>query len=345
MSSLSAASLPGSYLSGSLTIEDTLSNQTPPSTNLGACCDWAGRVVQTIGNGSVAFLDGISEVFGRTVSAIGCIGEDPSFVSGICKKFDVQILNLIAHLKGDINVYARLQQGLGVVRDTMDVLGFASCIHFFASGEFKKCSKAYILGMVSLFATNTAGTLAWLSDVGAVNLGSAAQKIGGAKILSWIPSFTSKIPYVCNMPAVQAAAKAIGNVRVFSVITQISLGWVATRALGVAYVFFAIDAARRLIQPGNIYQKTSAGIDLSHKMVEIALCTLTIVNVTNVIALGVLGTVGLGLAVTNFVYNLYHKNEINSKVKPEEKKPEAVAVEEPKCTATASSQELIEMRA
>lgn len=274
---------------------------------------WSGRAVTAVKDGLYTCAASIAHVFQNTIRVLGSLIGDTNELSAVFKRLQLYTVPLIETLKGTPNKFAKLKNSLQNCRDSIDLFQLADDAVYFARGDYKKSSSLSVAGRISLFVTNVTGTAAWLTSLGVINLGKAAKAIGNLRIFSLVPAIISSIPGLRDMPRLNSIANTIGNVRVFSFINKISLGFVAERALGLAYVFWAADAFRRLISSeSNVYQKTQAAIDLASKSIMIALDAMMLVGVTCAIGFGVLGTVSLGLTLTNYVYSLYHDKELKA---------------------------------
>lgn len=278
---------------------------TKPETGV-----WSGRAVTALKNGMHACATAITHVFQNSLHVVSSLFSSPGDVYGVFKKLQVYTLPLIEKLNGTPNKFEKMKTGLQHFRGCTDLVQLGADVAYVANGEYKKDRPLSVAGRISFIVTNIVGTAAWLTHLGVVNLSAAAKAIGNVRIFGLVPAVIAYVPGLRDMPKLQGIANAIGNVRVFGIIDKLSLGFVTERALGLAYMFFAADAAKRLIEPGNAFQKTQAGIDLLEKLSVVALDAMMLIGLTSVIGFGLVGTVSLGLTLTNFIYKLNHDKEL-----------------------------------
>ncbi len=293
-------------------VKDEVNAWKRMTTQVGAL---SGRAISSVQTGGQAFFAKTGEVFTKGLDVVGAHVEDPVIISSICKKMELHCLPLVEHLKDAPDQFKKLKPGLRAARDTIDVLQLACDADYFITRKYKGDSKQTIAARISLLITNIFGTCAALIDFGCKSIGTFFNSLGNVRVFSFVPKLIASVPGLRDMPRLQRIAESIGNVHVFGVFNKLSLGYIAERFLGLTYAFFAADAIRRLIQPGTAVQKKFAGIELASSVSEVGLNVMTAVGVTNIIGLGILGTVCLSLAVTRFVYNHFHEKEIKQHVK------------------------------
>lgn len=275
---------------------------------------WSGRAIEVVKEG---FCQGFTKLKGATLDTIHYVGAtvgNADQLSTVFKRIQLRLLPLIEELRGTPNRFAKLKAGLDDTRNTIDLFLLANDIDYFVNGHYKKDqkdNKYTFFGRIALFATNILGTAAWLVDLGVLNLSKAAKAIGNVRLFSFVPKVISYIPGIRSMPLLQSVAAAIGNVRVFSFVARFSLCYLANRALTVSFIFFGADAYQRMKQPGNYHQLTQAKWEFARCVSEVALDALVVVGVTSAIGLGLLGSACLFMAIKNFVYNIQHKKELD----------------------------------
>jgi hypothetical protein len=271
-----------------------------------------GRVFTVVGNGCCAAGRGMQ----KTINGLHALSADSNATAAIFRKLK-HLFNLGEHLtntKGSLTKCATfLNSHVGVI----DFFQMAADAHYFVCGKFRqeKNSKGevtkardsnWMIGArLSLCAANTVGALLWLQEMGA--------KLGEFKAFSLVQKTVSSIPKLRDMPKLQKAAAAIGNIRIFGFLAGPNVLFFVLRGLDLGYALLAVDAGKRIHGATNSAQRTSAAIDISSYLSELVLSALLLAGVTNVIGLGVAGATCIALATSSFLYRVTHNKEIKEK--------------------------------
>lgn len=273
---------------------------------------WSGRAITTVKEDCKKGLHKIRDSIQVVFKHVGNVTEDPNTLSTINKRLQLGTLPLIERLADTPGRFNKLNKGLGLSRDAIDALQWIDDAVYFATRKYKKDPKLQVSGRISLFATNTFGTIAALADMGAFYLGGLAKAIGDLRIFSFLPKLVSSIPAFRNMEGLQRVAKAIGEVRVFSFVTKISLGRFALGLLTIATAFFTANSANKLIHAKTPLHKRVAALETSSNFVTTAFNAIVVAGVANVFALGVIGTLSLILVLADFTYKAIHKKKLEA---------------------------------
>lgn len=275
----------------------------------------AGRVLTVVKDGLYSCSIKIKDASLRLVRIFAKFIDDTQALSGLFKKVATRFLPLVEYARGLPDHYRKFKDVLNNTRDCIDLWSLASDIDYWVNNRFKDDPTLQRCGRGMILTTNVLAITCWLGEIGALQLGKAAEAIGNVRLFSFIPKVVSSVPVLRNMPKLISAANAIGNLRVFSLVTKISLGYAAHRALAIAYAFFAANAYQRLQNPGlSDIQKTDARWELAHSASEVALDAMVVVGVTSTVALGLVGTACMALLIKKFIFRMDNSKEINKAI-------------------------------
>lgn len=280
-------------------------SSTPPSVpSRGSCVVHAIKSIKTC---SLKVINKTQKAFETTISIAGSLVTNPTFLASVFRRSVSYVIPLIEHTSKTANL-TLLKRGLSRARDSIDVLQVD--YHLITSGRWKEGDLAESVSNVSFFVSGVLGNICWLADIGAINLEKTSKAIANLRLFRFIPAVLSNTPGLKNLSKLGHIAAKIGNVRLFSGIGKLSLGFLVERILGVAYVCLAVHAIQRLAAGGTGTQMTKAALDLADSVSTIALDIVVLAGLTNVVALGVMGCISLGLTVSNYIYELKNKDNL-----------------------------------
>lgn len=287
---------------------------------------WGGHAAQVLSDTSGRALSAVRSAAGHVFTAASVITADSNALASVYRKFDCFIFKAIEVLKGTPGYFAAyaksIHQGIGVI----DTLQVATDVDYFYHKKYKEDSELGFASHVALAATNAGGAILWLNDLAFINLSRAANAIGqtrvfGAvsqlkevRIFAYVPKVVAWVPGISQLPRVQAAAAAVGELRVFSPLFKLTFGTVVLRALTLTYALMAAESYVRLTQPGNSAQKTQAGIDLGYFTSELVIDAAVTFGVTSVLGLGALAAGCVALAATSVIHRFYKADELSQPV-------------------------------
>jgi hypothetical protein len=280
--------------------------------------EWSGHIVHGVSDAARQTLSGIYSAIGHIFKAGAAISTDNNALTSVFRKLDgfiFKAIEVIKDIPGYFDVYGKaVHQGVGVI----DTLQVAADVDYFFNKKYKDDSGLSFASRVALAVTNAGGAILWLNDLAFINLSKAANVIGqtrvfravatlkDVRVFSYVPKLVAFIPGVSNLPRVQAAAAAIGELRVFSPLFKITMGSFVLRALTLTYTLMAAEAVQRWMQPGNEAQTRQAGLDFSWFASELVLDAALTFGMTNVIGLGALATACAALAASTVIHRTYN---------------------------------------
>jgi len=285
-------------------------NETTKSSNGSKISVWCRQGLVSAENGVKATGNAIENFVQGFFRAMTELTADTNALAAFFRKLDKHVLVMMEQLGKTPEFFNKFRENIRATVGFIDFVQVAVDVDYFANAKFKEDNKLSIAGRISIAVADVGGALLWLQEMSFFNLSKAATSIGNIQVFSFVPKVVSVIPVIRDVAALQRVAATVGQVRIFSAITKISLGFVAERALTLGYVFFAAESFQRLMSPGNHFQKTHAALDLASYISELALDALLTVGVTNIIGLGVMGTVCLSLALSSFLYKVFNEKEI-----------------------------------
>ncbi len=182
----------------------------------------------------------------------------------------------------------------------LDVTGvldtIPDAITFFTT-PFKKKNACKLAGSALLLSADIGGVVLFLDDIKVLELGRIAMNIG-------------------RSPVTQQAVKT-------------ALGTVVKSIVGVAFAFFAVDAAIHLATAKNKTQRIKSLLELAWCVSEVALKAFTLFAPAIFTAVGLaaavpvasiagpiaLGLIAAGLGLAAFIYTYTHKKELEAEPK------------------------------
>lgn len=218
-------------------------------------------------------LKAILKVVQKIFNNIATICSDPKPFTAILKKLDLQVFPFVEHIANRPNYFTPLRD---IIKSSLRIFEFLQVgdgLDYIVNKRFKIDRMSVIPAKTAKHISNFVRCGWWLADVNFIN----------RKNLSLM---TSKITFLkhCNKASV---------LRVSIYISMVSLA------------FFAIDALLSLLKDGNCNYKFSAAIGLANYGGEFILSTMVVAGVTNVIALGIVGSVCIGLNIGCHLYQDY----------------------------------------
>ena len=227
-----------------------------------------------------------------------------------CAKFD-RIFTMIDTVK-NTNYFSKLKVSLGAAGGCLNLAQLAGTVDYFINNRFKQEWWPLIAGNVSIAVVNVGWAMMWLQEMSLFTLSKAAEVVGNVKVFSFMPKLVESVPCFRASIAMQNIAKSMGELRIFSCITKISIGTFVSSALAIGYGFFAIDAFHRLfVTACNHEQTTHAALDASHYVAEVLYGVLAL-SCTNVIVLGVAAGVAFSLGLSAFMYKIVREKELKA---------------------------------
>lgn len=283
---------------------------------------FAGRSVSTLKSGVSSLANGISAFAHRTIIGISEVASDTNAVASFYRKLEKHVVNFIEVIAETPGKFTKMADCIRKAVSFIDFCQFAGDLNYFLRGGYKEArndkgelvkeadNKVIIGARVAMAAADIGGTLLWFEEMGFYKLKNIAESIGGTRVFSFVPKVVASIPVVRDVSIFSRAANALGNLKLFGCITKASCLFVTLRALDLMYGLFAVDAAKRLVNAPTSYHRISAGLDLTSCISELVISALIFAGVTNVIGLGIAGTVGITMAVSSFLYRNSHSEEL-----------------------------------
>jgi hypothetical protein len=294
-------------------------------TNSSKVTSCGGRCVRFVEKAVNCTLHGITALVQKVFYGLSALAGDSNALAAFFRKLDKHVLRMMEHVGNLPGYFNRFGAAIRSAVAVIDFAQVAADIDYFINGKFKQDNKINIAGRVAACVADVGGALLWLEEMSFYSLSKAAAAIGNVRIFSFVPKVVSIIPGVRNCTRLQSVAATVGNLRVFSFITKISLGFVAERALTLAYAFFAIESFKRLIEPGTGIQKVQASLDLASYSAELALDALLTVGVASTVVLGIAGATCLTLALASFLHKVSHEKELKKATVVPEQEVQIVA--------------------
>lgn len=280
--------------------DQTCCGGSPPESSVGS---WCGRSITKVSEGAHSIVMRVIQAMQNAIHVLGSLTANTNMLAGIFRRLNGQVLAAVEQLaKLPAGTYNQLKHITGSMVGYVDTIQVATDVSYFASGRFKQDNNVNFTSRVFMAVANMGGALLWFQEMSFISLSKAASAIGDVRLFGIVPAITSSIPGIRNIASLQRVASAIGEIRVFSFIHRLNpMETIALRALTLAYVFMAVDAAQRLASHNGI-EKTQAALDLSNYLSELALDALLTIGVTNVVGLGVVGAVCIATALAKFAY-------------------------------------------
>lgn len=268
--------------------------------------DWSGRTVAAAKYGA----ESATTAAQQTLNSLSRVVLDANLVASVFRKLEKHVLKLVEHVSKSPGGFDKLSELLRRNVAIIDCVQVAGDIDYFVNGRFHQDTKAIVAARVSMMVANVGGALLWLESMAFFSLSKAAAAVGEVKVFGFVPKVISSVPGLRDLTTLQNLAKGFGEVRVFSVVAKISPLFITLRALDFMYAFFAFDAAQRLANADNIHKRTSAGLDLSSYLAELAISAMVFAGVTNIVGLGVVGGVCITLTLSSFIYRITHEKQL-----------------------------------
>lgn len=273
---------------------------------------WLGRAMTNIKDAANHVGNKLTELPSYILTVAKHASDDTNMTATFFRKTNNQLIHVVAHVRGlPADTWSKFREGMQGLIGIVDFFQLAVEIDYFTGrklqDDYAKGKTAIIAGHVGFTTAEIGGGTLWLNDLGFIDLGKISAKVADTKVLSFIPKLVAAIPGIRNWTALQRLANTIGDLRIFSFVTKISLLSVTLRALALGYLFFAIDALQRMIDPvRSQIEKISAGWDFTALSSELILDALVLAGVTNIWGLGaaaaaavVFGTISLGYRMEN----------------------------------------------
>lgn len=276
-------------------------------------CSWCSYAVTK----SVDCTKAIANVFKVAMqNLLRCIAEpttNTDALATVFRKINNHVLALVEKIRHIPGYFDSFRKSLGNTINCIDFLQTATSIHYFFSKQFLKDSKAFVAARVGILIADVGGAVLWLRSMGFSVFSKTAETVGNFRVFGFVPKVISVIPGLRNIEAVKNCAQAIGNLRIFSPLAKIPLGFVVTRALALGYTFFAIDAFKRMINKESATcEKRQAAIEFARFVGEVLLDALILAGVTSIVGLGVAGGTVAGLALGTILHKMYYTKELTA---------------------------------
>lgn len=269
---------------------------------------WYGRTISTMKDSLQSIFLRIAHAAQSVLFTLGFLTTDANALANIFRRLNGQVFNAVDQLSSIPGFFNKFRAASGSAVGWIDTLQLFSDVNYLYSGKYKSDSNVGIAAKISIFAADIGGSLLWLQEISLLNLSKAAATLGQTRFFGFVPKIVSCLPLIRDVSGIQRLASAIGEIRVFGFVNQISMKFIAGRALALAYILFAVDSSKKLLDANNtVTQRTQAGIDLSRYLSELALDAMLILGVTNVIGLGVMGAVCITTGVASLAYRVNHK--------------------------------------
>jgi hypothetical protein len=267
---------------------------------------WGGRSVRSVKHCIETIASRSICTAQKVLSLTGSVVSDPNALAGIFRRLNCQVIYALEEMKKiPTGCFSKLRAASHHFVGAVDAVQAADDLKYFYEGEYKEDSTLNVGRHTAIFAANVGGTLLWLEEMSFISLSRAAKAIGEVRLFSFVPKVIASIPLTKHVPGLQHAAASLGKVRLFSGFNRLSMGLFAGSALTLYYLFSALESLKRIIKDGAASDKTQARLDLSYYASELTLNAMLIAGLGSVGGFGVLGATCIATGLASFAHKNY----------------------------------------